>query len=561
MSIVSSESAVQVARPRWRRRARRALLVLAVVLAAVLLLALALFALLKHRAQPRAGIGLEVSRPEREAEDARLAALGLQVPDGGLGLERPFAQPFSSRSLVVPQPWYPRSGLAVLAGYDLEVRASDLLADLDLLQPVMERAYGGWDSALRRGWSWDAWFDDWRAALRRHGAGTLSLDEAFAPFDRLIAFQRDNHSQIPLQRFATASASETYLLARAPTAPCTGLVTLTGARLGIDPGDPGQRVREALTLAPDGRALRPARYVVRPVQDGPLQAVECGPEVIPLEPSEPHRRTFTRLLLDEVLAGSSAKPEVRRLSDQVVYARVPSMVPEVYADLERRAPAWPKPTGQETLLLVDLRGNGGGDVGYGLRVLSDWVDQRRLVKLDQLGTRVTSSCLYAPLKWGFLRFFFGGSARALPRDEVEALQRGLDALLAPARPGCPREVTETPRSWAYTEHRLARGAPGLRVVVWTDSGCGSDCEALALQLASLPEAVLVGANTLGVGQFTQPGYGLLPHVRLPYRIALGESDVYGDRRSFDGYGLDVDVVLSRGDWSLERVEQLAHLLR
>ena len=40
----------------------------------------------------------------------------------------------------------------------------------------------------------------------------------------------------------------------------------------------------------------------------------------------------------------------------------------------------------------------------------------------------------------------------------------------------------------------------------------------------------------------QPGYSVLPHTGLRYRIALGRSDPYGDSRSVDGYGLDVVVV-------------------
>jgi hypothetical protein len=50
-------------------------------------------------------------------------------------------------------------------------------------------------------------------------------------------------------------------------------------------------------------------------------------------------------------------------------------------------------------------------------------------------------------------------------------------------------------------------------------------------------------NTLGVVQFIQPGYSVLPHTGLHYRIALGMSNFYGDNRSYDGYGLDVDVIL------------------
>jgi hypothetical protein len=64
-----------------------------------------------------------------------------------------------------------------------------------------------------------------------------------------------------------------------------------------------------------------------------------------------------------------------------------------------------------------------------------------------------------------------------------------------------------------------------------------------------------------VAQYIQPGYFLLPHSRVPFRIALGRSDLYRDGRSVDGYGLDVDVVLpGELDQSADRITRLAELL-
>ncbi len=85
------------------------------------------------------------------------------------------------------------------------------------------------------------------------------------------------------------------------------------------------------------------------------------------------------------------------------------------------------------------------------------------------------------------------------------------------------------------------GKPRLLVLV--DNECGSDCEFMAYLLAAESGSVIAGENTFGVGQFIQPGYFILPHTRLQFRLALGMSDFYGDGRSVDGYGLDVDVVL------------------
>ena len=52
-------------------------------------------------------------------------------------------------------------------------------------------------------------------------------------------------------------------------------------------------------------------------------------------------------------------------------------------------------------------------------------------------------------------------------------------------------------------------------MVLVNNGVGSDGEYMQAMLASLPEA----------------GYSVLPQTRLPFRIALGTSDVYGDNRS------------------------------
>jgi len=85
---------------------------------------------------------------------------------------------------------------------------------------------------------------------------------------------------------------------------------------------------------------------------------------------------------------------------------------------------------------------------------------------------------------------------------------------------------------------------------------------MVMRLASLPDTVVAGTNTFGVGQFVQPGYSVLPHTGLRYRIALGRSNFYGDNRSFDGYGLDVDVVLPEVDsLGLRQLRELAEAVK
>ena len=50
---------------------------------------------------------------------------------------------------------------------------------------------------------------------------------------------------------------------------------------------------------------------------------------------------------------------------------------------------------------------------------------------------------------------------------------------------------------------------------------------------------------------------------MKFRIALGMSDMYGDNRSLDGYGLDVDMLLAgeeahKPEAILRLAEKLSH---
>jgi hypothetical protein len=108
----------------------------------------------------------------------------------------------------------------------------------------MQRAYGGWDSAEARGWNWNQWFAKWRKQLAAKGDMEIPFNEAFAAMDSLIAFQRDNHTQIPLNRRSTIAGSQTAVLARAPSAACAEIRAI-GKLFPIAVDDAGQQVRTA----------------------------------------------------------------------------------------------------------------------------------------------------------------------------------------------------------------------------------------------------------------------------------------------------------------------------
>ena len=139
-----------------------------------------------------------------------------------------------------------------------------------------------------------------------------------------------------------------------------------------------------------------------------------------------------------------------------------------------------------------------------------------------MGIQLSSSCLYAPLRWNQS---ITSTPTILP-SQKSFLQEVLDRMAQPYPDDCPRGMDIKPRKWSYLRRRFDLKAGDLRIIALVNSRCGSDCELLTEMLASLPEAIVVGANTFGVTQFIQPGYSVHPHTGLVYRIALATTNIY-----------------------------------
>ena len=516
--------------------ARILLWLLAAIGAVILLLVLGGFVWLEIIAHRPSPVHAALTRQEISAEMARLGQLGVKVPGGTLLKERPFESPWDSHSLLVPWAWMQAKppGAALLG---VKLRADALLADLDVLEPVMQRAYGGWDTAAARGWNWKQWFADWRKTLAARGNEEISFDEAFAPMDRLLAFQRDNHTQIPLDRFYTSSGSQTAVLASAPRASCTE-VRAAGRVTALAANDASQRVRAAKSWTSGEKSLAVAYYISMPGSNGIPEAIRCGSEWIALRPAGKGGGFWDMALRRVSWLLTTERARVERLGDGIVYARLPLMLPKNYDGLDQKS--WPKRERSDRVLIVDARDNGGGSVEFGLRVLKGWVDEDPTTDFGQFGSAITTSCLYPALRWGFAGVFYGHSTSPDAREFEQSL---VDEMAKPYPAGCPRTVNMQQPKRTYLQRRFAPKPGALRIIMLVNSRCGSDCEALTAMLAMRPDTLIAGTNTYGVAQFIQPGYGVLPHTGLAYRIALGNSNLYGDNRSLDGYGLDVDVVL------------------
>lgn len=494
-----------------------------------------------------------VAEADRTGEANRLRRLGLAVTDQGPVLDKPWATPLSRRSFVVPQNWLARQSASRM------VYAPALLADLDALELAMSRAYGGWNVAAKHGFDWKSWFERWRAQLTTAGTKWLPLANAFAPVEEFERFQLDNHTTIPLG-LRLGAGSRTTLLAKRPPGPCSRVKDKAGKEHPLNASDPAQVAKMARRW--DGKELAPAFYLAHPSLLRDIASAYCGDQwIATTDPEELERRDLKESILG-MSKQAKDQPFLRHLTPEVAYLRLPSFTKVNSEIIARERASWDKATGKERSLIVDLRANDGGDAAF--EALDGFVSLDEIKANVSFDKTTGASCLYPALRWGYGSLSSWGLEPPLTDGMRARLQSSHDELFTKDDPSCPQKFVVERAKKNFRDHaRLQRPRAGKpRVMLVVDEGCSSDCEFMVGTLAKLPETVIVGANTYGVMQFIQPGYSVLPNTRLPFRIALGTSDPYGDNRSLDGYGFDVDVVIDGKDaWSEAGLLQLEQALR
>ena len=466
-----------------------------------------------------------VPRSQIDETNAHWTSLGVRLPPGGIVLANPYTPPYSNHSFVVPWSWYEPYYDALHAHKPYLLEASALRQDLPTLRFLMQKAYAGYGTAAGRGWNWDAWFRRWDAQLKSDGGAKLSLRQAFAPWGDLERFQLDNHSGVPgLMDFVSGSMSA--VLAAKPAASCTSLETSTG-RYKLDPQDKGQQPHAV--QAWNGSAFSPGWYVSYPKRNGIARSLQCGAQYVALAP----------------VASDEAPPQApsySMLADGIAYIRMPTFNDAnnnaLSAVLSKQSGL-----GKERVVIFDLRGNEGGNAPSDL--LNTWFAESAIENAGTMTQIGTQSCFRTALFFGLQQQLAHGLKPPANPAVTQFLQAVVDALGGSSDCSVVPHDQRSDGSLADHVFSAAPSQPGqTRIIALVDNGCGSDCEYMASILARLPDTVIAGTSTYGVMGFTQPGYFVLPHTRVPFRLALSRTDAYGDGRSVDGYGMTVDVLLA-----------------
>ncbi|HET9097755.1 MAG TPA: S41 family peptidase [Candidatus Baltobacteraceae bacterium] len=486
-----------------------------------------------------------VPQDQAAAENARWSSLGVHLPPGGIVLTHPYAAPYTNRSFIVPFAWYQDFYSAQRKDKNLPVDAWALRRDLPVLQLLLEKAYAGYRPAAARGWNWKAMFRGWDAQLARAGNKKISLNSAFAPWGALESVDLDNHSGIPgFTAFTGGSASA--VLAQNPEGTCSALRFAGGRTAKLWAHDAGEQPHAVQSW--NGAQFAPAWYVSYPQRLGNPSAIVCGTREISL----------TRAAR---VAAPSQTPVYQTWQDGISYVRMPTFT-GANNDALRKALSGAADLGKERLVILDLRGNGGGNAPSD--VLTNWFAESALEIAGSTPQISSSSCFTTALSFGLQQQLIGGLKPPVSQGLQQALQQIVDTLQGSATPGCEVQPQDTRGDRDMRDHHFdvrAQQQGETRVIALVDGGCADECEYLTYMLGGLPDTVIAGTSTYGSMGFTQLGYFVLPNSRVPFRIALTRNDPYGDGRSIDGHGLTVDVLLPNAQsQSRQSLTALAKLL-
>jgi hypothetical protein len=234
------------------------------------------------------------------------------------------------------------------------------------------------------------------------------------------------------------------------------------------------------------------------------------------------------------------EPSFEILSEDAAYLRVPSFRPEQRKALERLVRWHFKDIEARPDLIIDVRGNGGGNSST-FAILAELV-YAQPVRMSGADVLATPENIAA---W----------KRMLPllhRDERRFTQRVIKRM--EAQPG--QWVNFFPDAVYKREAVLPMPA---RVAVLTDAGCGSACERFVLEAQHSPKVRLVGSATKGNLDYASMRPHPLPSGRM---LWIGTTRAHGlPERSVDAQGIAPHIAMdpTRFDGATRRAA-IAHVL-
>lgn len=500
-----------------------------------------------------------------DADTAFLRSLGLDLPADTVK-QNPYSMPLGARSFV--------NLTSAFSNIDTSIQyvaPKQLALDLYILELAFQKAYGGFDLAAKKGLDWNKFFGDWRTWLESLPEDqAISVSDAFAPYFKLKSIQVDNHSFPALAELLSKKieyGSVGTIIRSTSIENCTRVESSGGEYFPLSASDKSQafKRRQLFGYASEDK-IQTGHYLSHPRAWGSITSASCDEHQVDAEdiPSPAYNTdgfAARQANILNLMHGSNSGrdlsetryPIYRTISETVSSIRIPSLTLSKMQQIESFELSLPRTAGSEKVLVIDLRQNGGGfDTPAADRFyasLKAWPELNAVLTdssnaLDNM--TIKNPCIADALKWGDSQTSLVGLT-TLDRDSIAVYQQQINKILSSDSASCPVTMEEHPGKWNLSMHKFNPEAGKTIFLVLVDNNCGSDCEWMTEMLAKSRQTLIAGSNTFGVLQFVQPGMMILSNTKIPFTVARGFSDLYGDNRSIDGYGIDVDVVFTDED--------------
>lgn len=421
------------------------------------------------------------------------------------------------------------------------VEPVEVRRDLRVLERVIRRAYGGFESAGDEA-RWARAFGAIRAAVPDTAMEPLDLRDLLIEH---LDFMADNHVglwlYVPDREWRSSFGhAQAYV---APSARFTrragGFVDDEGRRLeSCDGASPEEVLRP--TAGPALPRLDHVPYVLSRTSRDSLRCELSGAEAV----------EYALVRLD--VSQSSPGDAFERVAAPFPWLRLRSLFADRRSALEEFVASAEGLRG-EPVVVLDLRRAGGGSDRFLLRWFRELTSQTlHYWETDALTSEAT---LQGALTfWGCVRAAGGAdpAGQAWLDARVERARDELDEAMR--RRGLFRERTREARE---LEGRAPSPFAG-RLLLVVDRGCNSACETSVLLARQIPGALVVGENTEGTMKVGELRWYRLPESRL--WISLGmRAHRDPEARFEEGRGFLPDIWLDGVDPDA-RIQELARCL-
>lgn len=194
-------------------------------------------------------------------------------------------------------------------------------------------------------------------------------------------------------------------------------------------------------------------------------------------------------------------------------------------------------------IIIDLRGNSGGDDTMGLNMADYLFGQDAPTSIQEIiksQTPATFAIGANSPKVRILRLKM--KSEPIPPYLEQRLQKDMEKFASALRGELPEEKSVPGRSGKEFDRTKAYTKP---IVVLTDHGCASSCESTLETLLLHPQVVSIGENTAGYMHFGNVGLVVLPKSQIMVQMAT-DFWKYKDGRFLEGVGYNPKIQVQPG---------------